>query len=180
MASTPSTALRCILGGTLGAGALYLIRRYFAGGVCYSKVTLDGKTVIITGANTGIGKETAVDLARRGARVILACRSAEKGEEAVVEVRARSGNDKVVFRRLDLASLESILSFFLIPINYIFWKSPMEGAQTTIYCAVDEAVEGVSGKYFKDCKVAAPHTKAAVDDDMAERLWKVSAELVAL
>ena len=105
------TALRCILGGTLGAGALYLIRRYFAGGVCYSKVTLDGKTVIITGANTGIGKETAVDLARRGARVILACRSAEKGEEAVVEVRARSGNDKVVFRRLDLASLESVRQF---------------------------------------------------------------------
>ena len=56
----------------------------------------------------------------------------------------------------------------------------MEGAQTTIYCAVDEAVEGVSGKYFKDCKVAAPLTKAAVDDDMAERLWKVSAELVGL
>eukprot|EP00731_Ephydatia_muelleri_P018059 Em0011g99a len=55
-----------------------------------------------------------------------------------------------------------------------------EGAQTTIYCAVDEAVEGVSGKYFKDCKVTAPNTKAAVDDDMAEHLWKVSAELVGL
>ena len=39
---------------------------------------------------------------------------------------------------------------------------------------------GVSGKYFKDCKVAVPNTKAAVDDYMAERLWKVSAELVGL
>ena len=58
-------------------------------------------------------------------------------------------------------------------------KSPIEGAQTTIYCAVDEAVEGVSGKYFVDCKVTQP-SKAAVDDDMAERLWKVSAELVGL
>ena len=47
-------------------------------------------------------------------------------------------------------------------------------------CAVDEAVEGVSGKYSKDCKVAEPITKAAVDDDMAEHLWKVSAELVGL
>ena len=110
MAST-TALLKCILGGTIGVGTLYLIRRYFAGGVCHSRAKLDGKTVIITGANTGIGKETAIDLARRGARVIIACRSAEKGEEAVVEVRAKSDNDKVVFRRLDLASLESVRRF---------------------------------------------------------------------
>ena len=106
-----TTTTLLVLGGTIIAGTLYLVRRYVAGGVCRSRAKLDGKTVIITGANTGIGKETAVDLARRGARVILACRSAEKGEEAVVEVRARSGNDKVVFQILDLASLESVRQF---------------------------------------------------------------------
>jgi len=57
---------------------LIFTRRYFNGGVCYSKELLDGKTVIITGANTGIGKETAIDLARRNARVIIACRNVER------------------------------------------------------------------------------------------------------
>ena len=82
-----------------------------AGAVCKSKARLDGKTVIITGANTGIGLETAVDLAKRNARVILACRSVERGETAAVEVRKRSGNDNVVFVQLDLASLDSVRKF---------------------------------------------------------------------
>lgn len=43
---------------------------------------MTGKTVIITGANTGIGKETAIDLAKRGARVILACRDIRKADGA--------------------------------------------------------------------------------------------------
>lgn len=321
MASLPAL----FVGGTvLCVGVLHLARRYFAGGVCRSKATLGGKTVIITGANAGIGKETALDLARRGARVILACRDPTKGEAAAKAVRERSGNSDVVFRQLDLASFESIrrfaskvleeepeihilinnagvmgspanvktkegfemqfgvnhlghflltqllldrlkeapaariinvsslahkfadgmdfddlnnlksytvytgyyrsklanilftralakrlagtrvtanslhpgsirtelyrhftsgilgkvIYFFSIPVALIFFKSQWEGAQTTIFCAVDESLEGVSGKYFVDCKVASS-SKVSLNDDMAEQLWKVSTQLVA-
>ena len=49
---------------------LYLIG-FFSGGVCKSKRRLDGKFAIITGGNTGIGYETALDLAKRGAHIII-------------------------------------------------------------------------------------------------------------
>ena len=98
--------------GVIGISvAIYVARKYFGGGVCYSKATLHGKTVIITGANTGIGLETAVDLAKRGARVVLACRSVEKGQAAVEAVKSRSKNENVVFVKLDLASLKSVRDF---------------------------------------------------------------------
>ncbi len=58
---------------------LYLVATM---GICKSKNKLNGKTVIITGGDSGIGKETAIDLAKRGARVILACRNMKKAEKA--------------------------------------------------------------------------------------------------
>lgn len=90
---------------------LYLLQRYMQGGSCRSQVKLHGKTVIITGGNTGIGKETAIDLAKRGARVILACRSQSKGDNAVKDIIQASSNKNVVFRSLDLASFKSIKQF---------------------------------------------------------------------
>ena len=101
-----------VLLGTVTVGiSLWMLRRYFAGGVCRSKAMLDGKTVIITGGNTGIGKETAIDLAKRNARIIVACRSQEKGKKAEVDIRRESGSNNVHFRQLDLASFESIRKF---------------------------------------------------------------------
>ncbi|KAM3872919.1 retinol dehydrogenase 13 [Diretmus argenteus] len=72
---------------------------------------LDGKTVLITGANTGIGKETSRDLARRGARVVMACRDLSRAERAAEEIRQSTGNGNVVIRHLDLASLFSVRHF---------------------------------------------------------------------
>ena len=70
-----------------------------------------GKTAIVTGANTGIGKETALDFAQRGARVILACRDEEKAKDAARDIISKTGSDKVVVRILDLSSFESVRAF---------------------------------------------------------------------
>lgn len=97
--------------GAAATVALYAGKRYFQGPTCNSNRSLKGKTVVITGANTGIGKETAVDLAARGARVIIGCRNMEKGKEALKEIQDRSKNTNVFLEKLDLASLESVRSF---------------------------------------------------------------------
>ncbi|TGZ55690.1 retinol dehydrogenase 12-like isoform X1 [Temnothorax longispinosus] len=60
---------------------------WFFNKMCTSKTRLDGKTVVITGASSGIGKETARDLYARGARVILVCRNMEKTNEAVEDIK---------------------------------------------------------------------------------------------
>ena len=309
-----------IIGIALGV-ILTLTRRYFNGGVCYSKELLDGKTVIITGANTGIGKETAIDLAKRNAKVIMACRNVERGEQAERDIRRLSKSEKVHFKLVDLASFASIKKFcsqvlaeepridilinnagimrcpywktedgfemqfgvnhlghflltnllldrikespngrivvvssrghrrakeinfddinstqsydpriaygqsklannlftialhkrlagtnvtvnclhpgiiytelgrymkiplwfkiLLAPLALLIMKTPWQGAQTTIYCAVDKEVEGVSGLYFSDCKKKQPEPQA-LDELAAEKLWALSVKLTGL
>ena len=304
---------------SIALGAIMLLtRRYFNGEVCYSKELLDGKTVIITGANTGLGKETAIDLAKRNAKVIIACRNVDRGKKAERDIRCLSKNKNVHFKFLDLASFASIrkfcsevlaeeprldilvnnagimgcpywktedgfemqfgvnhlghflltnllldrikkapagrivvvssfghrrvkeinfddinstqsyeplhaygqsklannlftialhkrlagtnvtvnclhpgliytelarymnipiwAKFLLMPIALLIFKSPWQGAQTTIYCAVDKELDGVSGLYFADCKKKQPAPQA-LDELAAEKLWALSVKL---
>ncbi len=69
---------------------------------------MTGKVVLITGANAGIGKETAVGLARMGATVVMTSRDAGRGAEALADVRSRSGSTEVELFPLDLAELASV------------------------------------------------------------------------
>lgn len=66
------------------------------------------KVCLVTGANAGIGRETARALAKRGATVVMAARNLDKGREAVQDVKTSTGSDKVELLPLDLASLASV------------------------------------------------------------------------
>ncbi|MEV0622208.1 oxidoreductase [Nonomuraea sp. NPDC050404] len=72
---------------------------------------LTGKTAIVTGANSGIGLPTALELARHGAHVIVAARNPGKGEEAVASILRAVPGARVEYGRLDLADLDSVRRF---------------------------------------------------------------------
>ncbi|XP_040194468.1 dehydrogenase/reductase SDR family member 13 [Rana temporaria] len=300
--------------------ALYILIYYnfIQGRQCKSEQRLRGRTVIVTGGNVGIGKMTALDMAKRGARVILACRNKETAEAAAHDIRRLSGNNEVLFMKLDLASIASIRSFCktfldseprldilinnagltakgktedgfnmvfgvnhlghfllthllldrlkqctpsrivvlasnahkmgrinfknlnpagetwleifrtysdsklanvlfarelanrlqgtevtcyavhpgvvhtnlgrnfpswlqvpLFPFLWLFLRTSMDGAQTSIYCSVEEDIEQYSGRYFNNCRVeqVPPHAR---DDAVAKKLWEVSEDLLGL
>lgn len=308
----------------IAALIFYFLRYFFKGGVCYSKKRLDGKTVVVTGCNTGIGKETVLDMSMRGAKVVMACRNLDLANKAAEDVRRLTNGDIAVYR-LDLASLKSIrecaleilsnesridilinnagvmmcpalktedgfemqigtnhfghflftnllldkikkssparivtvsskahvrgkidlddinsekkeysriaaygqsklanilfslelskklqgsgvttyslhpgvvrtelgrhiedmmgplkfLAQCIWPLMVPFTKTPAEGAQTSIYCAVDESLDNTTGKYYSDCteKKTMPQGE---DEEMAKKLWDLSARMVKL
>lgn len=72
---------------------------------------LTGKTVLITGGNAGIGRVTALELAKLGAEVVIIARNKETCETAVADIKAVTKNEKVTYQLVDLASFKDIKSF---------------------------------------------------------------------
>uniref|UniRef100_A0A674HD91 Retinol dehydrogenase 14 n=9 Tax=Passeriformes TaxID=9126 RepID=A0A674HD91_TAEGU len=310
----------------LGAGLLVAAWRWLRGAARPGRGgSMRGKTVIITGANSGLGRAAAAELLRMRARVIMGCRDRARAERAAREIRAEVGEradgaGELVVRELDLASLRSVRAFchrvlqeesrldvlinnagifqcpymktedgfemqfgvnhlghFLLTnlllgllknsapsrivvvssklykygeinfedlnseisynksfcysrsklanilfarelarrlegtgvtvnslhpgivrtnlgrhvnipllakplfnlVSWAFFKTPLEGAQTSIYLASSPDVEGVSGKYFGDCKEEELLPKA-MDDLVARKLWDISEVMVGL
>ncbi|XP_068433654.1 retinol dehydrogenase 14b [Clinocottus analis] len=111
-------AAAVIVAAVVGGGVLLLMRRLFprqkaAQLLRYPADTMRGKTVIVTGANCGIGKALAGELLKLRARVIMACRDQRSAEEAAQDIQRRAGPEQgeLVVKHLDLASLRSVRTF---------------------------------------------------------------------
>jgi NAD(P)-dependent dehydrogenase (short-subunit alcohol dehydrogenase family) len=72
------------------------------------KYNLEGKTIIVTGANSGIGKSAAIQLAQLGAHIVMMCRNAERGAQALADVSSASNSKHVELILVDMASQESV------------------------------------------------------------------------
>lgn len=114
----PAALTAALLGGGLLLAAWRWLRaaaRLGAG----AGASMRGKTVIITGANSGLGRAAATELLRMQARVIMGCRDRARAERAAREIRAElgvreaaeGGGGELVVRELDLASLRSVRAF---------------------------------------------------------------------
>ncbi len=83
------------------------------------------------------------------------------------------------FIATDIASDNGLIGTIVAPLMRLFAKRPEEGAETPVYLASADEVEGVTGKYFVDCESipAAPHS---YDEQAERRLWEISLELTGL
>ncbi|KAJ3648512.1 hypothetical protein Zmor_020309 [Zophobas morio] len=96
---------------TLASTVIFKIYLKLSSGWCRSQKCLAGKTAVVTGANTGIGFETALDFAKRGAKVILACRNSAKAAEARRLIIEKTENTNIHIRLIDFSSFASVRSF---------------------------------------------------------------------
>lgn len=109
---------------------------------------LKGKIIIVTGGNSGLGLESVKAFSEKGAEVILACRSVEKGEEAKSNIEKSKMTGKIVVMKLDLMDLASIINFatkFKENFNRLDVLLNNAGIMTTPYFLTKDGFEGQMG-----------------------------------
>jgi short chain dehydrogenase len=99
-----------LVGIPAAVAALVPGKAFLDGPTFNEDVSMTGKTVVLTGGNSGLGKETAVKLASLGGNVIILCRNPAAATEAVEEIKRRSGSSSISALKMDLADLSSIES----------------------------------------------------------------------
>ena len=76
--------------------------------------------------------------------------------------------------------MPKLLTFFAMPLARFFFKTPFHGAQTTLYCTLDDSIANESGIYYSDCAHGVINTEHGKDMKMAKKLWEVSEKMVGL
>ena len=95
----------------LSSAALALGKLYFRGSTCKITKDLKGKVIVVTGASSGIGAESARNFAQLGATVVLAAPDESKTLAVVQKIKKETENDNIEFIPLDLADLDSVTQF---------------------------------------------------------------------
>ncbi|RWS23014.1 retinol dehydrogenase 12-like protein [Leptotrombidium deliense] len=157
--------------------------------MCNSNARLNGKTVIITGGNNGLGKETAIDLAKRAIKTISLSKLANIVFTKELSRRLNGTNVCTYCCHPGIIPTNlfpplykyggfrsSFTRYFLIP---VFGKTVKQGAQTQIYCAVDEAVANETGMYYVNCRRDEPKS-IALNRDIGKKFWDVSMQMISL
>lgn len=106
-------------------------------------VDLKHEYIMITGANSGIGKAAAKELARKGATIYLVCRNQKRGEEAVAEIKNETKNDNIHLFISDLSSPQQSLKFTH---DFIKSEKPLTTFCANAGCMIND-FEMIDGKY---------------------------------
>ena len=101
-------------------------------------------------------------------------RTLKKGHSLLGSIKTNVGNNME-----KNSTLIWICNRTIGPILGFFFKTPFYGAQTTLYCALEESLDRDTGNYYANCERTAPD-RAALDEEGQERLWRLSNKMVGL
>lgn len=148
-----------------------------------------GKVIVITGGNSGLGFETAKTFAQKGAEVVLACRSTERGNTATESILKENPDAKIDAMKLDLMSLSSIRSFsdsFKQKHSRLDILINNAGIMTCPYALTEDGFESQMGTnhlghfaltgLLLDLILSTPNSRIVTVSSLAHKQWKMSFE----